>query len=59
MRKLFNAGDQSRDLVEKVNETFMFVNEFNTFLRISRSVLHIDESASVNSCLNSIRGILV
>ena len=59
IRKLFNAGDQSRDLVEKVNETFVFVNEFNTFLRIARSVLHIDESASVNSCLNSIRGILV
>ena len=45
--------------MEKVNETFVFVNEFNTFLRIARSVLHIDESASVNSCLNTIRGLLV
>lgn len=36
--KLFEATD-GRNLVEKVNETFMYVHEFNTFLRIARSVL--------------------
>ena len=56
--KLYEAKD-GRNLVEKVNETFMYVNEFNMFLRIARSVLALDESVSVNMCLNTIRGILV
>jgi hypothetical protein len=56
--KLYEAKD-GRNLVEKVNETFMYVHEFNTFLRIARSVLSLDESVSVNMCLNMIRGILV
>jgi hypothetical protein len=56
--KLFEAKD-ARNLVEKVNETFMYVHEFNTFLRIARSVLVLDESVSVNMCLGTIRNILV
>lgn len=56
--KLFEAKD-ARSLVEKVNETFMYVHEFNTFLRIARSVLVLDESVSVNMCLRTIRNILV
>lgn len=56
--KLFEAKD-ARNLVEKVNETFMYVHEFNTFLRIARSVLELDESVSVNMCLGTIRNILV
>jgi len=56
--KLFEAKD-ARNLVEKVNETFMYVHEFNTFLRIARSVLGLDDSVSVNMCLGTIRNILV
>ena len=56
--KLYEAKD-GRNLVEKVNETFMYVNEFNTFLRIARSVLALDESVSVSMCLNTVRTVLV
>ena len=56
--KLFEASD-ARNLVEKVNETFMYVHEFNTFMRIARSVLQLDDSVGVNVCLNTIRSILV
>jgi hypothetical protein len=56
--KLYEAKD-ARTLVEKINETFIYVHEFNTFLRIARSVLQLDESVSVNSCLNTVRALLV
>ena len=56
--KLYEAKD-ARNLVEKVNETFIYVHEFNTFLRIARSVLQLEESVSVNVCLNTVRNILV
>ncbi len=56
--KLYEAKD-ARTLVEKINETFIYVHEFNTFLRIARSVFQLDESVSVNSCLNTVRALLV
>ena len=56
--KLYEAKD-ARTLVEKINETFIYVHEFNTFLRIARSILQLDESVSVNSCLNTVRALLV
>ena len=37
----------------------MYVHEFNTFLKIARSVLALDDSVSVNMCLTTIRTVLV
>eukprot|EP00347_Sterkiella_histriomuscorum_P008547 403344679 len=55
--ELFEASE-SHSLVEKVNQTFVYVNEFNTFMRIVRGILHMDQSMTVTTCLNVIRGIV-
>lgn len=55
--ELFEVSD-SQSLVEKVNQTFVYVNEFNTFLRIIRGMLRLENSVTVTTCLNAVRGIL-
>ncbi|CDW84876.1 UNKNOWN [Stylonychia lemnae] len=56
--ELFESKD-STQLLDKVNQTFVYVNEFNTFMRIIRGILQMDNSITVTTCLNAVRNIVI
>ena len=58
MLQLFEASDP-HNLLEKVNQTFVYVNEFNTFMKNARGLLKMDASVTVTTCLNTVRGVLI
>ena len=43
----------------KVNEIFALANEVTTFLRIARTLLHVEQGTSVSVVLDAIREILI
>ena len=48
---LYEAKDQSRDLVDRINSNFMLLNEFNDFLRLCKSSLQLPEQTPAQVCL--------
>ena len=59
VEKLFECSGSSADLVFKVNEIFALHHEMITFLRIARSLLHLEANTAITLVLDAIRGILM
>jgi len=58
LMKLYDAGD-SQQLIEKINNSFLYVNEVTTFVKMARGILNLENSVSIGSTLSAVRGVLL
>jgi hypothetical protein len=56
-KNLFGC-QENRDLIAKVNDFFTHVQEMNTFVRICRSTLRLDQSVALPLVLETAKQIL-
>ena len=57
--KLFEAEGQNRVLLERINQTFVFVNETNAFLKIAKSSLNLQGSMNVSQVFGALRDFIL
>jgi hypothetical protein len=49
------TSDDYRILLQRANQTYLFVNEINTFLGIMRGLLGVDPKTPVSECMERIK----